>query len=66
LVDRDRQLLVGLARTMRKRMDLWSLVEEKHKPGKNSRANRSGQTPMPNRRLCTTISPQNQGRAKDR
>jgi len=31
LVDRDRQLLLGLARRMTKRMSLWSPVEEKRK-----------------------------------
>jgi len=35
LLDRDRQLLVGLARRMSKRMSLWSSVEEKRRPGNN-------------------------------
>jgi len=35
LLDRDRQLLVGLARRMTKRMSLWSAVEEKRKPRNN-------------------------------
>jgi transcriptional regulator with XRE-family HTH domain len=37
LLDRDRQLLVGLARRMSKRMSLWSPVEEERKPRKNVR-----------------------------
>jgi transcriptional regulator with XRE-family HTH domain len=35
LRDRDKQLLVGLARRMTKRMSLWSPVEEKRRPRNN-------------------------------
>jgi len=48
LLDRDRQLLVGLARRMSKRMSLWSPVEEERKPRKNVRPlrpNRSRRIP---------------------
>jgi transcriptional regulator with XRE-family HTH domain len=37
LLDRDRQLLVGLARRMTKRTTLWSPAEEKCKPRNNAR-----------------------------
>jgi transcriptional regulator with XRE-family HTH domain len=49
LLDRDRQLLVGLARRMTKRMSLWPPVEEKRKPRNSAqpvRTDRSRRIPQ--------------------
>jgi transcriptional regulator with XRE-family HTH domain len=45
LVDRDRQLLLGLARRMTKRMSLWSAVEEKRKPRNSAQPVRTDRSP---------------------
>ena len=48
LLDRDKQLLVGLARRMTKRMSLWPPLEEKRKPRDSTqpvRADRSRRIP---------------------
>jgi hypothetical protein len=44
LLDRDRRLLVGLARKMTKRMCLWSPVEEERKPRNNAQLLRAGRS----------------------